>query len=179
MIDCYVQDVIDSIVDYNPPSSIWIHEKVLCRAIPNVDGCSAREALTKSINHLKKGFIGTQRKNTRINQGKQDLTDCNNGLSIILQTHGNEEDFSTTSLSTNDTTRNKPRWFFYGKSPTLSVKTQLRIARKAMGIAQGCHDEIATQNWMKWYLKNAGETRPYRSKVSNICEKYNIDKSSF
>ena len=47
-----------------------------------------------------------------------------------------------------------------------------------MGIAQGCHDEIATQNWMKWYLKNAGETRPYRSKVSNICENYNIDESS-
>ena len=65
--------------------------------------------------------------------------------------------------------------YFYGKSPTLRVKTQLRIVREAMGIAQWAHDEMAEQNWMNWYLKNARVMRPYRSKVSEICEEYNID----
>ena len=166
-----VQDVIDSIVDYHlPSSSIWIHEKILCRAIPNIEGCSAREVLTKSIKCLKQGFVGTQRKKTRIKQGGHDLEDNDNELSIILQTHGVREDFPTTSQSLSTTT-NQPRWFFYGKSPTLSVGTQLQIARDAC-----LHDEVAEKNWMKWYLRDAGVTRSYQSKVSKICEEYKIDE---
>ena len=175
-MDYNVQDVIDCILNYHPPSSIWIHEKVLCRlAIPNFEGstATATEVLTTAIKCLKKGYIGTQRNCTSIRQGPVDLEDTNNELSIVFQKYGHYESFLTSTSGESTTSTRRPRWFYYGESPALDVTTQIRIARLAMA-----PDEIAEQNWMKWYLKTAGLTRSYQSIINTICKQYEIYEST-
>ena len=106
LVDYDVQNIIDSIVDYHSPPLVWIHKKILCRSIPSINGVSARQVLTKSILQLNKGYLGTQRKNICISQGKHNCKDPNNKLSIILEHHGAKEDFPTalSSISSKQTT---------------------------------------------------------------------------
>ena len=157
---------------------VWIHEKILCCSIPNINGVSARQVLTKSILQLKKGCIDTQRKNTRINQGKLSLEDPNNKLSIILERHGAKEDFPTAlpSVYSKQTTINQPRWFFYGKTPPFPVSTQVNIAQKFMGIKRGANDGTSTKNWIKCYLNNGTVTLSYQSQLSKVCTEHSIDE---
>ena len=58
----------------------------------------------------------------------------------------------------------------------MSVSVQVKVPRKTMGRVQGAEDVNAKQPWMSCYLREAGVTRSYQSKVDNICSLYKIDE---
>ena len=109
------QKIIDVIANFNAPTGVWIHEKIICRELPRSEKETPREVLTKSMKYFKKGLIPIDDTGKKIAIKQGTLAD--NG--IIMQTHGSKETFAATAKLTNSTApQHRPIWLLYGTSPT-------------------------------------------------------------
>ena len=113
-----LQEAITTLAKYELSSPVWIHEAVLSRILPRIEGLCSFEIISKIDEYLKKGYFGNSRSPTKVTEGKVDLTQQNNSLSIVMQKHGEKEKFSIAgSLTCSKEPRRQPRWFYYGPVP--------------------------------------------------------------
>ena len=137
---------------------------------------STRNVLTMAIKCIKRGYIGSKRKNDYgvLHKGPVDLMDHNNALSIVMQIHGIKEPFSTKGTlqySSSKFVNVQPRWFYYGMSTEIKLGYQLEVVREVMGIRprgrKRDNDENPMVDWKGWFLNNNSN---YQPTIDTICE---------
>ena len=52
-----LQEAITTLARYEPSSPVWIHEAVLSRILPRIEGLCSFEMISKIVDHLKKGYF--------------------------------------------------------------------------------------------------------------------------
>jgi len=132
-------EAVNAIANFNGAEGVWVHEKVLCRAMGRVEGLSARSLLTKALKYLRQGYIPADKKK-KSQKILIDKATFDKNVDIHVIQHGYVEEFSNIGslggkLGGLPSSKHQPRYFYYGKKPFVrSVKEQLEIAKEVMSL---------------------------------------------